>query len=94
MAGFLINSRGTTMMLDPLLGGFDMPMMIEFPIAAADVPRLDNFHLPTTDEFSAAVDTLVVLNRDHHAELSAWFIETFARFRDATQAVRRTMAIK
>ena len=41
MAGFLINSRGTTLMVDPLLGGFDMPVMIEFPIAAADVPRLD-----------------------------------------------------
>ena len=40
MAGFLINSRGTTLMVDPLLGGFDMPVMIEFPIAAADVPRL------------------------------------------------------
>ena len=36
MAGFLNNSRGTTLMLDPLLGGFDMPVMIEFPIAAAD----------------------------------------------------------
>jgi hypothetical protein len=32
MAGFLINSRGTTVMVDPLLGGFDMPVMIEFPI--------------------------------------------------------------
>ena len=41
MAGFLINSRGTTLMVDPLLGGFDMPVMIEFPIAASDVPRLD-----------------------------------------------------
>ena len=35
-----------------------------------------------------------ILDRDHHAELSAWFIETLARFRDATQAVRRTMPIK
>jgi L-ascorbate metabolism protein UlaG (beta-lactamase superfamily) len=39
MAGFLINSRGTTLMVDPLLGGFDMPVMIEFPIAADDVPN-------------------------------------------------------
>ena len=31
MAGFLINSRGTTLMVDPLLGGFDMPVMIELP---------------------------------------------------------------
>jgi hypothetical protein len=30
----LINIRGTTLMVDPLLGGFDMPVTIEFPIAA------------------------------------------------------------
>jgi L-ascorbate metabolism protein UlaG (beta-lactamase superfamily) len=41
MAGFFINSRGTTLMIDPLLEGFDMPVMINFPIAAKDVPRLD-----------------------------------------------------
>jgi L-ascorbate metabolism protein UlaG (beta-lactamase superfamily) len=41
MAGFLINSRGTTVMIDPLLEGFDMPLLIDLPITAADVPRLD-----------------------------------------------------
>jgi len=41
MAGFLINSRGTTFMIDPLLGEFDMPIMIEFPIKANEVPSLD-----------------------------------------------------
>ncbi len=41
MAGFLINSGGTTIMIDPLLGGFDMPIMIDMPIAVADVPRVD-----------------------------------------------------
>src|SRR5215203_6047952 len=41
MAGFLINSRGTTFMVDPLLEGFDMPMMIDFPILAKNVPHLD-----------------------------------------------------
>jgi hypothetical protein len=29
MGGFSVNSRGTTLMIDPLLGGFDMPVMIE-----------------------------------------------------------------
>ena len=48
MAGFLINSRGTTVMVDPLLGGFDMPVMIEFPIAAAQVPKLDGSRTVTT----------------------------------------------
>lgn len=41
MAGFSINSRGTTFMIDPLLGGFDMPVMINFPIKAKEVPHLD-----------------------------------------------------
>lgn len=41
MAGFFINSRGTTLMIDPLLGGFDMPIMIEFPIKTSEVPHLD-----------------------------------------------------
>ena len=40
MAGVLINSRGTALLVDPLLGGFDMPIMIDMPIAAEDVPRL------------------------------------------------------
>jgi glyoxylase-like metal-dependent hydrolase (beta-lactamase superfamily II) len=40
-AGFLINSRGTTVMIDPLLQGFDMPMLIDLPLGPKDVPRLD-----------------------------------------------------
>ncbi len=41
MGGFLINSRGTTLMVDPLLKGFDMPVMIDFPIKTEEVPKLD-----------------------------------------------------
>lgn len=57
MAGFFINSRGTTLMVDPLLKGFDMPVMIDFPIKTESVPKLDailvthcdndHFSLPT-----------------------------------------------
>ncbi|WP_232547616.1 MBL fold metallo-hydrolase [Propioniciclava soli] len=43
MAGWLMNSRGTTLMLDALLGGFDMPVMIDFPIRPEQVPHLDAF---------------------------------------------------
>lgn len=35
MAGFFVNSRGTTFMIDPVLWDFDMP------IAPQAVPRLD-----------------------------------------------------
>ncbi|AZA56955.1 MBL fold metallo-hydrolase [Chryseobacterium shandongense] len=57
MAGFFVNSRGTTFMIDPVLEGFDMPVLIDFPIKAKDVPSLDavlithadndHFSLPT-----------------------------------------------
>lgn len=40
-AGLLINSRGTLIMVDPLLEGFDMPLLIDMPILAQDVPHLD-----------------------------------------------------
>ena len=60
MAGFLINSRGTTFMVDPLLKGFDMPVMIDFPIAAKDVPRLDAVLVTHADNDHYSVPT----NRD------------------------------
>lgn len=40
-AGALINSRGTTIMIDPVLSGFDMPLLIEIPIAEPRVPHMD-----------------------------------------------------
>jgi L-ascorbate metabolism protein UlaG (beta-lactamase superfamily) len=49
MAGFLLNSRGTTVMIDPLLGGFDMPVMIDFPITTGAVPRLDAILITHSD---------------------------------------------
>ncbi|MGF2413903.1 MBL fold metallo-hydrolase [Ferruginibacter sp.] len=66
MAGFLINSRGTTIMVDPLLEGFDMPLLIDFPILVKNVPHLnavfvthadnDHFSVPTNVAMSKVVD--------------------------------------
>ena len=42
-AGALINSRGTTLMIDPVLSGFDMPLLINAPLAEKQV------HMPTPD---------------------------------------------
>ena len=60
MGGYFINSRGTTLMVDPLLGGFDMPIMIEFPIKAKEVPRLDAVLVTHADNDHYSVPT----NRD------------------------------
>ena len=70
MAGFLINSRGTTLMVDPLLGGFDMPVMIEFPIAAAEVPKLDAVLVTHSDNDHYSVPTcrdLAEVTREYHS---------------------------
>jgi L-ascorbate metabolism protein UlaG (beta-lactamase superfamily) len=70
MAGFLINSRGTTLMVDPLLGGFDMPIMIELPIAATDIPRLDATLVTHSDNDHYSVPTcrdLAPVTRAYHS---------------------------
>jgi L-ascorbate metabolism protein UlaG (beta-lactamase superfamily) len=55
-AGFFINTRGTTLMIDPLLERFDMPVMIEMPIMPKDVPHLDAVLIThsDTDHYSVA----------------------------------------
>ena len=40
-AGVMINSHCTTLMIDPLLEGFDLPLLVEMPILPKDVPSLD-----------------------------------------------------
>jgi L-ascorbate metabolism protein UlaG (beta-lactamase superfamily) len=70
MAGFLINARGTTLMIDPLLGGFDMPVMIDFPIAAETVPRLDAVLITHSDNDHYSVPTcrdLAGVTRAYHS---------------------------
>lgn len=63
MAGFLINSRGTTFMVDPLLEGFDMPVLIDFPIMAKDVPRLDAVFVTHADNDHFSVPTNVAMSK-------------------------------
>ena len=40
-SGEFINCHGTCIMIDPLLKGFDMPLLIDIPILPKDVPHLD-----------------------------------------------------
>ena len=63
MAGFLINSRGTTFMVDPLLEGFDMPMLIDFPILAQNVPHLDAVFVTHADNDHFSVPTNVAMSK-------------------------------
>jgi len=62
MAGFLINARGTLIMVDPLLQDFDMPVLIDFPLRAADVPRVDGILVTHADNDHFSVPTCNALN--------------------------------
>ena len=68
MAGWLVNSRGKTLMIDPLLGGFDMPIMIAMPIESHAVPRLDAVLVTHSDNDHYSVPTC----RDLAAVTSAY----------------------
>lgn len=48
-AGIMINSRGTNIMIDPLLGGFDIPLLIDMPILPKDIVSLDGLLITHID---------------------------------------------
>ena len=69
-AGIFINTRGTNIMIDPLLEGFDMPTLFESPILPADIPALDALlvtHIDN-DHFSRPTcKDLLPVCRSYHA---------------------------
>jgi L-ascorbate metabolism protein UlaG (beta-lactamase superfamily) len=79
MAGFLLNSRGTTIMIDPLLGDFDMPVLIEFPITPEQVPRLDGVLVTHSDNDHFSIPTcrkLAPVTGEYH---STRYVSTLMR---------------
>jgi len=70
MAGFFINSRGTTFMIDPLLEGYDMPLLRDFPIKTKSVPRLDAVFATHSDNDHYSVETfhdLASVTKEFHS---------------------------
>ena len=68
-ASIMINSHGTNVMIDPLLEGFDMPLLIDMPIIPKDIPHLDGILIThiDNDHFSRATcrDVLKVCDSYH-----------------------------
>ena len=56
-AGFFINSRGTTFMIDPVLEGFHRPLLVEEPIKPNEVPHLDAILVTHSDNDHYSVPT-------------------------------------
>jgi hypothetical protein len=102
MAGFLVNSRGTTIVIDPVLGGFDMPVMIDMPVAAADIPHLDAVLVTHSDNDHYSVptchpqgyqDCFTNFVRDVHAAVHGDPPDGLPTFADGLRAASLTEAV-
>lgn len=82
MAGFLVNSRGTTFMIDPILDTFDMPLLIDFPITAKAVPRLDAVLITHSDNDHYSVPTCVALKGVTRAYHSTIYVDSLMKTLD------------
>jgi L-ascorbate metabolism protein UlaG (beta-lactamase superfamily) len=70
MAGFFVNSRGTTFMIDPLLEGYDMKLLMDFPIKPKSVPHLDAVLATHSDNDHYSVETfhdLAAVTKEFHS---------------------------
>jgi len=70
--GFFINSCGTTIMVDPLLKGFDMPVLFKSPLNPKDIPHLDAALITHSDNDHYSITTLKELSpvtKEFHSTL-------------------------
>lgn len=56
-AGIFINSHGTTIMIDPLIDGFDMPQLLPTPISTNEIPELDALLVTHIDGDHFSIET-------------------------------------
>ena len=72
MTELLVNSRGTTFMIDPLLEGYDMPLLMNFPITQKGVPHVDAIFATHSDNDHYSVATfkdLSSVTKEYHSTI-------------------------
>jgi L-ascorbate metabolism protein UlaG (beta-lactamase superfamily) len=79
MAGFLVNSRGTTFMIDPLLEGYDMPLLMKFPILPEGVTQLDAIMATHSDNDHYSVETFKHLSAVTKAYHSTIYVDSLIK---------------
>ncbi|MBE6165288.1 MAG: MBL fold metallo-hydrolase [Streptococcus gallolyticus] len=57
-SSILINSRGTIILIDPILDGFDMPLLIDMPIDSKKIPQVDALLISHIDNDHLSFETL------------------------------------
>jgi L-ascorbate metabolism protein UlaG (beta-lactamase superfamily) len=79
MAGFMVNSRGTIFMIDPLLEGYDMPLLMKFPILPKDVPHVDAIMATHSDNDHYSMETFRDLTAVTTAYHSTMYVDSLMK---------------
>ena len=78
-AGFFINSRGTCIMIDPMLKGFDMPVLFQAPITPEQVPHLDAVLITHCDNDHYSIPSCTGLSSACFQYHSTHYVDTLMR---------------
>lgn len=78
-AGFFINSRGTCIMIDPMLKGFDMPVLFQAPITPEQVPYLDAVLITHCDNDHYSIPSCAGLSSACFQYHSTHYVDTLMR---------------
>ena len=65
----MINARGTIIMIDPVLEGFDMPLTYEPPVAPEEVARIDGFlvtHIDNDHFSKPTIHDTAAVTKEYH----------------------------
>ncbi|NLO84264.1 MAG: MBL fold metallo-hydrolase [Clostridiales bacterium] len=81
-AGLFLNSRGTCIMIDPMLEGFDLPLLIDLPIHSADIPHLDGLLVTHSDNDHFSRETCRLLAKKCSAFHSTQYVHTLMQEMD------------
>lgn len=68
-AGILMNVHGTVLMIDPILSGFDMPLLIDMPISEENVKKVDGMLITHCDNDHFCVECqnkLTMVTKSYH----------------------------
>ena len=79
MSGFFINSRGTNIIIDPLTEWFDMPIMIDFPIASKNIPTIDALLATHSDNDHYNVPTCKALSKVAKVFHSTMYVDSLMK---------------
>ena len=78
-AGAMINAHGTVIMIDPILSGFDMPLLIDVPIQEKEVEHLDAILITHCDNDHYSRKTVKELSEVTEAYHTTYYVASLLK---------------